>query len=395
VSSRKLVQTARAVATAVTEKGLEEVDDGSKGPYDHELSVAAEAVRAASVLCQQVQERIISKAEEANIKDDASPVTVADYGAQAIISYLIQREFPEVKLSLIAEEGSEELLSDGGATLAKVMKAVNGTLIAENLIDVPLTEEEVIEAIDAGGSEGGKTGRHWILDPVDGTLGFVRGDQYAIALAMVEDSDLKLGVLGCPNMPTSAKLLQYPHRYHRIMRKWNKVEDAVWDKGCIFKAQRGGGTTVIPVDKDHLPGGQELVVTASTRGAVDASFCEPVEKKNSQQGLSADLARSLGVKAPPLRVYSQVKYGALARGDADIFLKFPRGKYVEKVWDHAAGAIVVEEAGGIVTDAGGNPIDFGSGRLLESLDRGIVAATPHLHSKLVDAIAASWASSQL
>ena len=203
---------------------------------------------------------------------------------------------------------------------------------------------------------------------MDGTLGFVRGDQYAIALAMVEDSDLKLGVLGCPNMPTSPKLLAYPHRFHRIMRKINKIEDKVWDKGCIFKAQRGCGCTVIPVDKGHLEEGDELIVTASTRGAVDASFCEPVEKKNSQQGFSADLARTLGVKAPPLRVYSQVKYGALARGDADIFLKFPRGKYVEKVWDHAAGAIVVEEAGGVVTDAGGNPIDFGSGRMLDVSD---------------------------
>ena len=134
-ANRKHPQPARAVAGAVTEQDVEGVDDGKTGKYDQELSVAAEAVRAASVLCQAVQERIISRAEEANIKDDASPVTVADYGAQAVISYLIQREFPEVKLSLIAEEGSEELLSDGGATLAKVMVAVNETLIGENLID--------------------------------------------------------------------------------------------------------------------------------------------------------------------------------------------------------------------------------------------------------------------
>jgi 3'(2'), 5'-bisphosphate nucleotidase len=40
-------------------------------------------------------------------------------------------------------------------------------------------------------STGGQ-GRHWILDPVDGTLGFVRGDQYAIALAMMEDGRASL-----------------------------------------------------------------------------------------------------------------------------------------------------------------------------------------------------------
>jgi 3'(2'), 5'-bisphosphate nucleotidase len=84
-----------------------------------------------------------------------------------------------------------------------------------------------------------------------------------------------------------------------------------------------------------------------------AKFCEPVMKANSSQGFTASVADNLGIESKPLRVYSQVKYGSVARADADVFMKFPKAGYKEKIWDHAAGVIIVEEAGGVVTDAGG------------------------------------------
>ena len=54
--------------------------------------------------------------------------------------------------------------------------------------------------------------------------------------------------------------------------------------------------------------------------------------------------------------------GALSRGDAALFLRFPAPTYREKIWDHAAGASIVLEAGGAITDAGGAPLDFSKGR---------------------------------
>lgn len=51
--------------------------------------------------------------------------------------------------------------------------------------------------------------------------------------------------------------------------------------------------------------------------------------------------QKLGVKAPPVRIDSQAKYGALSRGDGAIYLRFPNKGYREKIWDHAAGYIVV------------------------------------------------------
>ena len=53
------------------------------------------------------------------------------------------------------------------------------------------------------------------------------------------------------------------------------------------------------------------------------------------------LMQVLGVKAPPVRIDSQAKYGAMARGDAVIYLRFPHTGYREKIWDHAAGSIVI------------------------------------------------------
>ncbi|CAN1239037.1 PAP-specific phosphatase HAL2-like [Linum grandiflorum] len=75
-----------------------------------------------------------------------------------------------------------------------------------------------------------------------------------------------------------------------------------------------------------------------------------------------------------------VKYAAIARGDAEIFMKFAR----------------VEEAGGVVTDAGGRRLDFSRGIYLEGLDRGIVACcSAKLHEGFIGAVYASWDSSNL
>jgi 3'(2'), 5'-bisphosphate nucleotidase/inositol polyphosphate 1-phosphatase len=66
-------------------------------------------------------------------------------------------------------------------------------------------------------------------------------------------------------------------------------------------------------------------------------------------------------------------------------MRFPRPGYREKIWDHAAGVLIATEAGAVVTDAGGAPLDFSRGRWLD-LDRGIVTAPPGLHGKLVAAL---------
>lgn len=80
------------------------------------------------------------------------------------------------------------------------------------------------------------------------------------------------------------------------------------------------------------------------------------------------------------RMDSQCKYACIARGSSSVYLRIPviydqpndHKEYVEKIWDHAAGSLIVEEAGGVVSDINGKGLDFSVGRGLR-LNSGIVA----------------------
>ena len=117
-----------------------------------------------------------------------------------------------------------------------------------------------------------------------------------------------------------------------------------------------------------------------------ASFCESVESGHSSHGDAARIAELLGVTAPPFRIDSQCKYAAVACGDASIYLRLPTSAdYQEKIWDHAAGWIVVKEAGGEVTDIHGRPLDFSAGRTLAE-NKGAVATNGRLHDRVIAAV---------
>jgi 3'(2'), 5'-bisphosphate nucleotidase len=111
-----------------------------------------------------------------------------------------------------------------------------------------------------------------------------------------------------------------------------------------------------------------------------------VESGHSAHGDAAAVADRLGIAAAPLRMDSQAKYAVVARGEADIYLRLPtRADYVEKIWDHAAGAAIVAEAGGTVTDIHGRPLEFHHGRELIG-NRGVIVTNGRLHDRVLDAI---------
>jgi len=60
--------------------------------------------------------------------------------------------------------------------------------------------DEVLDWIGAGAADV-TADEYWTLDPIDGTKGFLRGDQYAVALDLVEAGEVVAGVLGGPNLP--------------------------------------------------------------------------------------------------------------------------------------------------------------------------------------------------
>lgn len=75
----------------------------------------------------------------------------------------------------------------------------------------------------------------------------------------------------------------------------------------------------------------------------------------------------------------------VARGDASAYLRLSDLTYREHIWDHAAGVIIVEEAGGRVSDFNGNPLDFSKGRqLVDNL--GIVCASNAIFKDVHNAV---------
>ena len=321
--------------------------------YETERGVAIDAVVKACHLCRQVQAALVSA--DTLAKKDRSPVTVADFGAQALVSADLAVAFPNDPL--VGEEDAAQLRDPANATLKDQVVRHVQTAQPE------AGAEQILAAIDRGTYGGGAKGRHWTLDPIDGTKGFLRGEQYAVALALIEDGQPVAGVLGCPNLPLDFDQPDGP-------------------AGCLFVAVRGQGAVMRPIDGSDERG----IAVSSVTDPAEAAFCESVESGHSAHGDSAKVADILGVQAAPVRIDSQCKYAAVARGDAAIYLRLPtRADYEEKIWDHAAGWMVVTEAGGRVSDVYGRPLDFSLGRTLKN-NKGVVATNGRLHDRVIEAV---------
>lgn len=318
-----------------------------------EVATAVKAVRLASVICREVQKRIA--ADGTITKEDRSPVTIADFASQAVVCKTLADGLGPVPI--VGEEDASELReSKNEAIAATVTELVNQALGGSSSFD------DVAGFIDLGNAD--PTDDFWTLDPIDGTKGFLRGDQYAIALARIINGQVHFGVLGCPNLSIS--------------------KDA--KPGILLVAQRGEGTWLLPDEGDGAP----VKIAAEAKG--NLRFCEPFESGHAAHDVSAKVAEVLGITEPPVRMDSQAKYAAVASGMAHIYMRLPRDEvYKEKIWDHAAGAIVIEEAGGKLTDVSGKPLDFTQGRKLQN-NAGIVASKGFDHAKIIEAIAGAKAN---
>lgn len=348
----------------------------SSPDYAHELNIALLAVQRATLLTKSV---FHSHAKGTLNKSDASPVTIGDFGAQALIISALAHAFPSDEI--VAEEEAKDLREN--AELKKtvwdlVQAAKLSDAAAEKELGGPLeSPDAMLEIIDKGASKGGNSGRIWALDPIDGTKGFLRGGQYAVCLALMVDGDVKVGVLGCPNLPVddSAPLTEDTGA---------NATDAE-GKGVLFAAVQTQGATSRPLGHGALAPATAIHMSNVT-SLKDATFCESVEAGHSSHGDQADIARKLGITKPSVRMDSQAKYGSIARGAGEVYLRLPVKKdYQEKIWDHAAGDLIVREAGGQVTDVEGKRLDFGVGRTL-ARNKGVVAAPKETHKEVLDAV---------
>jgi 3'(2'), 5'-bisphosphate nucleotidase len=328
--------------------------------YERERTEAIQAVRMAARLCLAVGSGIRPEVLD---KEDKSPVTVADFGSQAVICRALEKAFPDDPI--IAEEDSAELRQSRNETLLqRVVEHVRALQLGDDL-----SAEAVCGWIDRGGTSGYRD-RYWTVDPIDGTKGFLRGEQYAVALALVVDGQVAAAALACPNLSVEAG------SEHR-------------DNGVIFTAVRGQGAFAVSMDRAADDDACFLPIKVSDNDDPAAiRFCESVESGHSAHGDAAAVAARLGIAAPPVRMDSQAKYGVVARGEAEIYLRMPtRADYHEKIWDHAAGALIVQEAGGTVTDIHGRPLEFHHGREL-SANRGVIVSNRLLHARVLETLRA-------
>ncbi|USO00067.1 MAG: 3'(2'),5'-bisphosphate nucleotidase [Phycisphaeraceae bacterium] len=332
--------------------------------YAAMLATARAAVTSASAVCRQVQAAL----EEVRsiTKDDKSPVTVADFASQAIVAHVLRERLGE--FTLVAEEASAFLRED------EHRPHLDAALAAVREVWPDADEDAMLEAIDLGAGDAHGRG-FWTLDPIDGTKGFLRNQQYAVALAYVESGVPTVGVMGCPNLP----------------RDMSEPLDVPDPDGCLYMAIRGEGVweasatdeTEAPIHITRLDHeeGQEICVCAS------------VEKAHTDLGAVGQVLEYLRDNhgeqvGEPVRLDSQCKYAVVARGQADAYLRLPtRPGYVERIWDHAAGSLIASQSGAAVTDIFGHDLDFTHGRGLEK-NKGVICAPPRLHGLLLGAIKA-------
>lgn len=351
--------------------------------YEKELKVASLAVKRASVLTKRLSDSIATtKKSGTEIKEDKSPVTIGDYAAQALINNALHINFPDDKI--VGEEDadslrqpSEEARSLSSKILQILRECEDETAESTPVLGLLGSLDQVYDSVDLGKYEGGRKGRFWALDPIDGTKGFLRGDQFAVCLALIEDGEVVLGVIGCPNLAENIVS--------------NDVQTGT--RGGLYSAVKGVGSFYTPLfaTSGFTPlSEQQKILMNQESSPSKLKVVEGVEKGHSSHSTQSRIKKSLGfdsatVVQQTVNLDSQVKYCVLAKGQADIYLRLPiSDTYREKIWDHAAGNILIYESGGQVGDITGAELDFGNGRFLQS--KGVIAANKRVFSKVIDSV---------
>ncbi len=318
-------------------------------PNTPEITFALATARAAGLLARTIQTEL---AGASLTKEDRSPVTIADFVAQALVAHLLEEAFPHDQL--VGEEEATDLPPD---LLEKI-----AMFVARQQPDA--TPANIAAWIDRG--RAAPHGRYWVLDPIDGTKGFLRGEQYATALALIEDGQVILGVLACPNLEESNR-------------------QSFGGVGSLVVAARSQGAWTTPLE---TPGEFTQLRVSDLTDPAGARLLRSVEASHTNIDQLDVISGHLGVTAQPQRLDSQAKYALLAAGAGDLLFRLISAKapdYKEKIWDQAAGALICEEAGGIITDLDGKPLDFTQGRTLAA-NRGVLASNGHLHAAALGAI---------
>jgi 3'(2'), 5'-bisphosphate nucleotidase len=378
----------------------------SSQPYAAELSLALSAVHNASILTKSVL-RSLKNHVSAETKADDSPVTIADFAAQALLISAIHAVYPDDaflgeesadalrdneplanrvwELVLRAKALHAECARSGAAQGAGSERQNEYALPAAQTLVFPESKEDMFELIDRGG-KGTQTerGRVWVMDPVDGTATFMQGQQYAVCLCLLVDGKQAVGVIGCPNLAFDVEGPLGQSRVH---------EDLVDEEGygVVLSAVQGQGTYVRTMTENGWGHGRKVdLSTLPERKLEELNFVESTLGKTSlSQDEHKAVCEQLGAQWPGTVIWAQqIKHVALALGSTDVMVRIPKtADRFTCVWDHAGGHILYSEAGGLIKDFNGRGIDFGQGRhIAGERNYGMIAALPCVFEKVEGAV---------
>ncbi len=187
---------------------------------------------------------------------------------------------------------------------------------SENIIKDPLadlTGDPVISEESAGNirSEDLQYERFWLLDPLDGTNEFIRGNgEFCICLALIENGVPAEGYIYSP------------------------VSGDLWyaSRGLGAFRESAGITESLPLISQK--GSYRILLSRSNHGKAESEWLEKI---------------SLMADTETITRGSAIKFGMIAEGTGDLYMK--KGRIFG--WDVAAGAAILKESGGGVFDLEG------------------------------------------
>ena len=382
--------------------------------YAHERLIAELAVQRVALLTRQILSSACNRRRNSQIsKSDTSPVTIADFAAQALLISAIRGAFPED--GFVGEEDARALRSDSFLR-KQVWELVQVTRLddqeCEALLARPESVEEMCDLIDLGGhgqggissspSETTETKRFWALDPIDGTASFIKNQQYAVALALVEEGKEVLGVLACPNLlipdfnvdndinvNNPATVATPAGGLVTRMKETNVDEHGL---GIMLSAVRNQGAVLRRISPGALLDATRIDRRRSLKENVRLESLHFIDSSLSAATKSEkvrELADLAGAPYPGTEIYSShMRYAALILGGrSHVQVRFPASRRPPWcLWDHAGAQLIYTESGpGRITDLRGRPIDFGTGRDLTGT-YGLIAADESVHGEILSLV---------
>ena len=301
------------------------------GPWEKEVSVIVEIMKEVIPLTLHAQEKLNSS--EIKSKNDGTVVSICDFATQAVIMDRLNKELPND--SVLGEEDMKQISED---FLNKVK-----LLLPPDLDSI----EACSRAIRHIGPENHRT---WVIDPIDGTEGFVNQSSYAIATCLLVDLKPQVSITAWP--------------LHD--KKYTGIE---LEGPLIFIAYEGGKSYVMDL-KGTI---KEMPVITSGK---------PCNLVNHGGRVQQYIKDQFGI-TESISLVSMVKGFILAAGYANIYVRIHRKP--ENSWDIAPFEIFVRNCGAIITTGEGEPLEYTPDGLVKNSQYGIVATVggKEFHEKVL------------